>query len=50
VVVVEGRVVYSGELEGIADAAASGSGHIAGLDPISAGLLRLWGESAEGAE
>jgi ABC-2 type transport system ATP-binding protein len=50
VVVVEGRVVYSGELEGIADAAATESGHIAGLDPISAGLLRLWGETAEGSE
>jgi ABC-2 type transport system ATP-binding protein len=47
VVVVEGRVVYDGELEGIGQLATSEARaglprHIAGLDPIAAGLLQLW--------
>ncbi len=48
VVVVGGRVVYDGSLEGIADAAEGFDtdqhpyGHVPGLDPISTGLLAIW--------
>lgn len=42
VVVVDGRVSYSGVLEGLAVPVEHADAHIAGLDPISAGLLQLW--------
>jgi ABC-2 type transport system ATP-binding protein len=42
VVVVDGRVAYSGELEGLAVEVDHPDAHIPGLDPISAGLLQLW--------
>jgi ABC-2 type transport system ATP-binding protein len=48
VVVVDGRIAYSGTLEGIAafDDGSSDkdrqAAHIPGLDPISHGLLRMW--------
>lgn len=49
VVVVDGRIAYDGELEGIGELAPDPdpdathlARHIAGLDPVAAGLLQLW--------
>ncbi|MCB0879625.1 MAG: ABC transporter ATP-binding protein [Thermoleophilia bacterium] len=50
VVIVGGRVVYNGSLEGLADAATGFRtdkhpyAHVPGLDPISTGLLAIWQE------
>ncbi len=51
IVVVEGRIAYAGTLEALAvsdaDAVRERGGHLAELDAVSLGLLRLW--HAEGA-
>lgn len=51
IVVVDGRVAYDGPLAQIADVATGppfdhGHTSIAGLDPVAAGLLRLWKSGA----
>jgi len=45
VVVVEGRVVHDGTLAEVASATGASAG-TDGLDPVSAGLLALWGDHA----
>jgi hypothetical protein len=47
IVLVGGQVAYAGPLEGVADVAGESRDEYADLDPVSRGLLRLWGTAEE---